>query len=377
MARTHRDRASGQALAGRIRRSATRLGRGSVKILPARSCRGRPALDQGVGAPQVRGRDRTELSAKVVRIVPASTSRATSSSSLPCSAMSGVSNSERVNMSSQWIDTLLRLNGETSSGRVVDQREAALWCDQRRDLGEVPVGVGGREHERRRAQAQRRDLGRQRLAMVDDVVGTQPRHQAAVSGREAVAITVTSVSCRASWIAIEPTPPAPPTISSAWAAPGTGRADVEPVEQRLPGGDRGQRQGRRLGERQRGGLPADDPLVDQVELGVAAGPRSRRRRRLRPPAGTPVRPRGRLHRPGGVPAQHLPLPRLGRARIRTLVSTGFTDTASTRTSRSRPAGSGRGSSMSSRASGRSIGPAVRYPTAFISQAPLLRVCPGT
>ncbi len=48
------------------------------------------------------------------------------------------------------------------------------------------------------------------------------RLHSAVSGREAVAITVRSVSCRASWVAMEPTPPAPPTISSAGAAPGTG-----------------------------------------------------------------------------------------------------------------------------------------------------------
>ena len=39
------------------------------------------------------------------------------------------------------------------------------------------------------------------------------RHHCCVSGRDAVAITVSPVSLRASWIRIEPTPPAPPTIS--------------------------------------------------------------------------------------------------------------------------------------------------------------------
>ena len=40
---------------------------------------------------------------------------------------------------------------------------------------------------------------------------------------EAVASTVRSVSCRASCTAIDPTPPAPPMISTAGAASGTGR----------------------------------------------------------------------------------------------------------------------------------------------------------
>jgi hypothetical protein len=44
----------------------------------------------------------------------------------------------------------------------------------------------------------------------------------AVSGRDAVVITVRSVSRRTSWVAIEPTPPAPPMIRMAEVAPGTG-----------------------------------------------------------------------------------------------------------------------------------------------------------
>jgi hypothetical protein len=38
-----------------------------------------------------------------------------------------------------------------------------------------------------------------------------PWHQAHVSGLDAVAMTVSDVSRRASWMAIELTPPAPPT----------------------------------------------------------------------------------------------------------------------------------------------------------------------
>jgi hypothetical protein len=58
------------------------------------------------------------------------------------------------------------------------------------------------------------------------------RHHSIVSGREAVAMT---------------------------------------VKQQLPGGDGGQRQRRGLGEVQRRRLAADDALVDQLELRVAAG----------------------------------------------------------------------------------------------------------
>jgi hypothetical protein len=46
--------------------------------------------------------------------------------------------------------------------------------------------------------------------------------QLIVSGREAVATTVRSVSMRTSWIAIELTPPAPPMMRTAGAAPATG-----------------------------------------------------------------------------------------------------------------------------------------------------------
>ena len=48
--------------------------------------------------------------------------------------------------------------------------------------------------------------------------------------------------------------------------------DADAVEQELPGGDGRQRQGRGLGEAQPGRLAADDALVDQVVLGVGAGP---------------------------------------------------------------------------------------------------------
>ena len=80
-------------------------------------------------------------------------------------------------------------------------------------------------------------------------------------------MTVRSVRWRASWIAIEPTPPAPPTMRMAFAAPGRA-ADVEAVEEHLPGGDRGEREGCGLGEVEAARLGADDALVDEVQLSV-------------------------------------------------------------------------------------------------------------
>ena len=68
---------------------------------------------------------------------------------------------------------------------------------------------------------------------------------------------------RAIWIRIEPTPPAPPMISSVRGStllPAQPRA----IEQQFPGGDRGQGKRGGLRERQRFRLAADDALVDQM-----------------------------------------------------------------------------------------------------------------
>ena len=51
---------------------------------------------------------------------------------------------------------------------------------------------------------------------------------------------------------------------------GNGFGDIEPVEHRLPGGDRRQRQSGGGGEVERARLAADDPLVDQMKLHVSA-----------------------------------------------------------------------------------------------------------
>ena len=170
--------------------------------------------------------------------------------------------------------------------RVVDQAEAALRGDQLGDVGDVLVGLRRREHEARgrrgrapRPAAPAAGGGRSRGGR------RRSRTQACVSGREAVAITVRSVSARASWIAIEPTPPAPPMMRMD-SPPWRGRAvDVEPVEQHLPGGDRRQRQRGGLGVAQSvAGLRPTMRSSTRWNSAVGAGPgdASRHRRRRRP-----------------------------------------------------------------------------------------------
>jgi hypothetical protein len=71
------------------------------------------------------------VSLSVVRILPASPSSATLLRSLCCSIISGVPKSGRVNISSQWVDTTLRLNGTMSSssgGSFLSYRAPCRLC---------------------------------------------------------------------------------------------------------------------------------------------------------------------------------------------------------------------------------------------------------
>ena len=73
-------------------------------------------------------------------------------------------------------------------------------------------------------------------------------------------------------MAIEPTPPAPPKNQNRARRAGHGFSDIEPVEHRLPGGDRGQRQSGSGGEIERARLTADDPFVNEMEFHIRALP---------------------------------------------------------------------------------------------------------
>jgi len=90
----------------------------------------------------------------------------------------------------------------------------------------------------------------------------------AVSGHDTVATTARSVSWCASCIAIEPTPPAPPTIRIAFARAGNVSRDVKPVEHRLPRGD----------DEMIFGVRALPPDAAGVETRRASSPRRGRRR---------------------------------------------------------------------------------------------------
>jgi hypothetical protein len=82
-------------------------------------------------------------------------------------------------------------------------------------------------------------------------------------------MTVSPVSRRPSWMAIEPTPPASSTIRIARRSKS---ANADPLEHQLPGGQGGQRQCCGLREAQRVRLASDDPLVDTMELGDRSPP---------------------------------------------------------------------------------------------------------
>jgi hypothetical protein len=93
--------------------------------------------------------------------------------------------------------------------------------------------------------------------------------------------------------------------------------DLQPVEERLPGGDRGERDRGGLGEVELLRLAADDALVHQVKFAVAARARDVARVVDRIAGLEQARlGAGRFHRAGGVPAQHA---RRGGARLALLV----------------------------------------------------------
>lgn len=119
-------------------------------------------------------------------------------------------------------DALALENPDVEGRGIVDQPEAALRRDKLRDLGEMGPGVGRREDKTRRAEPERSDFGSERLCVVDDVVRAQFARPFARLRPRGGGYTVRSVNRRASWMAMKPTPPAPPTISTAGAAPGTG-----------------------------------------------------------------------------------------------------------------------------------------------------------
>ena len=127
-----------------------------------------------------------------------------------------------------------------------------------------------RKHERGAAQTERCDLRRERRLVVDDMVSAhvlRPRYR--LGPRR---------GCDDRKIGQLPRELDRDRADAAGAAEdqdrarraGNGFRDVEPVEHRLPRGDRGQWQSGGSGEIERSRLAADDPFVDEMKLHVRA-----------------------------------------------------------------------------------------------------------
>ncbi len=117
-------------------------------------------------------------------------------------------------------------------------------------------------------------------------------------------MTFSPVSARASWMAMEGDPAGPAQHQQRFAG-ALALRDRQPVEQHLPGGQGGERQGGGIGMAERGGLAPDDPLIDQLQLGVGAlaVEHAGVEHRVAGAEEAAFRP-GRLDDAGGVVAEH-------------------------------------------------------------------------
>ncbi len=181
------------------------------------------------------------------------------------------------------------------------------------------------------------------------------RHHSRDSGRDAVAITRSLVSCRASWIRIEPTPPAPPTTISVrpspppWAMRSRSNSSSHAV-MAVSGSAAACASESDLGalETMRASTACSSLLAPGRLIEPAYQTRS--------PTAKPVAcaPTASTTPTASQPST-LTSPAAGPLPARTLVSTGLTETACTRTSRSRAPGTGAGNSTSSSALGALMG----------------------
>ncbi len=193
---------------------------------------------------------------------------------------------------------------------VVDQREAALRRDQFGDVGQVPRGLRGAEHEGGCAQAEGLQLRCQRLAVIEDVMGAHALHPVARFGTRGGGDDGESGQLPRKLRGDGAHPARAADDEQRGRGAGHGATHVQPVEQRLPRGDGGQRQRRGLGEVEAGGHVADEAFVHAMQRGVGAGPGDVARV-VHAVAGAQARGLGAggQHGARGVPAQHLPLAR--------------------------------------------------------------------
>ena len=199
-------------------------------------------------------------------------------------------------------------------------------------------------------------------------------HQARLSGLEAVAITIRPAR-RANWIAIEPTPPAPPRISKLWPASAPSGSSpsrsnsasqaVSPVRGRAAASAALRLAGRWPQ------IASSTSTRSALQPGRLMSPANQTRspgtkRTTASPMASTTPAASQPNSLGGAPD-----PGPGRPE-RTLVSTGFTAHASTRTSRSWGPGSGSGSSTRAKAPGALQGTPPKAAIAFMVPAGFVR-----
>lgn len=152
---------------------------------------------------------------------------------------------------------------------VLDQDQRAHRGQRVDDLLVVFLGLRQAEHVVDAAGHERFDLGGEGLAMVDDMVRAEGEAPVARVGPRGggddgeAGKAAGELDCD--------------RADAAGAADDEERAarrgiagELEAVEEHLPGGDGGEGQGGGFGERERGGLAADEALVHGVEFGVGA-----------------------------------------------------------------------------------------------------------
>ena len=124
--------------------------------------------------------------------------------------------------------------------RVVNKRQFALRCESGDQLRIVLVGIGQAGDMGHRFNANPRQLVGERFAVIDNMMRARFATYFWLSDARRYTIDTCRVSLLASWVSIEPTPPAAPTISSVSPAlPPSLYAKA--VEQQLPGGYGGER----------------------------------------------------------------------------------------------------------------------------------------
>ena len=151
---------------------------------------------------------------------------------------------------------------------VVDERKTSLRGDQLGDLLNMLVGVRGREDESRRADAQICHLPSQRLAMIDDMVGTELGHPGlrfrarGCRNDDQLGYLASKLDCHRAYSA------GTPDDQQRMCCTGYRSTHGQSLEEGLPRGDCRQRQRRCLCPIEANRLLPDNAFVDQVQLGV-------------------------------------------------------------------------------------------------------------